>query len=128
MSADLYIYATTVGFNEINIKLPHEITNGKWQIGLVELSYFKAKTQFPDFYIYCDIIVPNIKNNQSSQILRRAFTEKNDITIRYNPIFYCDIMRLTFDSITLYLKADSTIDESFNDTRVNCTLHLRRND
>jgi hypothetical protein len=128
MSADLYIYSTTVGFNEINIKLPHEIKNGKWQIGLVELSYFKARTQFPDFDIYCDIIVPNIKNNQSSQILRRAFTEKNDITIRYNPIFYCDILRPSLDSMTLYLKADTAINKSFNDTRVYCTLHLRRND
>jgi hypothetical protein len=124
----MYIYATTVGFNEIKIQLPHEVKTGSWQLGLVEISYFKAKTQFPDFDVYCDIIVPNIRNGSSSQILRRAYTEKNDITIRYNPIFYCDVLKPTFDCMTLYLKSDVKMDSSFDDIRVYCTLHLLRND
>jgi hypothetical protein len=124
----MYIYATTVGFNEINIKLPHEIKTGSWQLGLVEISYFKARSQFPDFDVYCDIIVPNIRNGSSSQILRRAYTEKNDVTIRYNPIFYCDVLKPAFDCMTLYLKSDVKMDSSFDDIRVYCTLHLLRND
>ena len=128
MYGGIYIYATSVGFKDINIKLPHELKNGSWQLGLVEISYFKARSQFPDFDVYCDVIVPNIKNGRSSQILRRAFTEKNDVTIRYNPIFYCDVLQPSLDCMTLYLKADSDFDSSFKDTRVNCTLHLRRND
>ena len=126
MGEDIHVFSSTIGLSDVNIKLPHELKAGKWQIGLSEISYFKSRTQFPNFDIYCDIIVPNIKNGKSSQILRRAYTEKNDVTIRYNPIFYCDVMRPALDGMTLYLKVDGKVDDSFKEILVNCTLHLRR--
>jgi hypothetical protein len=122
----MYVYASTTGLNRIAITLPHELKNGKWQIGLSELSYFKSKTQFPDFVIECDIIVPNIKDGQSSQILRRAFAEKNDISVRYNPVFYSDVLSPTIKYINLYLKGDKDANDSFKNVLVNCTLHIRR--
>ena len=128
MAKELHIFISSIGLSEIKIELPHDIKNGNWQIGLSEISYFKTKTKFPTIDIYCDIIVPNIKNGMSSQILRRVFSQKGDVTIRFNPIFYCNVLTPTFNSISLYLKADSTDTSSFDGTTVNCSLHVRQID
>ena len=126
MSTDFHVYTTSVGLEQIDINLPHEITNGTWQIGLSEISYFKVKSIFPTIDVYCDVIVPNIKNGVSRQILRRVYSDKGEVTIRFNPIFYCNVLRPTFDRLTLYLKADSKETSSFTDTAVNCSLHIRQ--
>ena len=123
---DFHIYTSSTGLEQSNIKLPHEIKNGKWQIGLSEISYFKFKSVFPTIDIYCDIIEPNIKNGISVQILRRVYSEKGEVTVRFNPIFYCNVLRPTFDSVSLYLKAASDDTSSFETTTVNCSLHIRR--
>jgi hypothetical protein len=128
MATDFHIYVTTVGLSHIDVKLPHELNNGNWQIGLSEISYFKVKTVFPTIDVYCDIIAPNIKNGMSRQILRRVYSEKGEVTIRFNPIFYSSVLRTTFDRMTLYLKSDSEDISSFKDTTVNCSLHVRQID
>ena len=122
----MHVYVTSVGLTDIKIKLPHELKFGNWEIGLSEISYFKSKTKFPTIDIYCDIIVPNIKNGVSSQILRRVYSEKGDVNRRYNPIFYCTVLSPTIDCMTLYLKPDSGDTSSFEDTTVNCALHVRK--
>jgi hypothetical protein len=128
MAKEFHVYVTTVGLTHINVNLPHEINSGNWQIGLSEISYFKVKTKFPTIDVYCDIIVPNIKNGMSRQILRRVYSEKGEVTIRFNPIFYSSLLRTTFDRMTLYLKTDSEDISSFDDTTVNCSLHIRQID
>ena len=126
MGEDIHVFSSTMGLSDVKIKLPHELSNGKWQIGLSEISYFKPKTLFPSIDVYCDIIVPNVKNGHSKQILRRVYTEKGNVNIKFNPIFYCDVIRPSFDHMTVYLMTESGETCSFNNTTVNCSLHIRR--
>ena len=110
------------------IDLPHELNGGNWRIGLCEISYFKSKTFFPSVDVLCDSIVSNFENAQSSQILRRIQPGKGDISRRFNPIFYSDVITPNIKSLTVYLRANSKEDAAFKDTPVYCTLHLLRND
>jgi len=129
--SSFYIYvsvAKTAKVSHVNITLPHESAEGKWQIGLAEIAYLKPKTLFPDVDIYCDIIVPNVMNNKSSQILRRIYADKGDVKRRYNPILYCDVLSNTVRTINLYLRTESGDMSSFDGTVLNCTLHLIKND
>ena len=126
--SSFYVYVSSAKFSHVSITLPHQLSEGKWRIGLSEIAYAKDKKKYPDFDVYCDIIVPNVKNNKSSQILRRVYAYKGDVRIRYNPILYCDVLSNTVQNINLYLKTDSEDMSSFDDTLLNCTLHLMRYD
>jgi hypothetical protein len=124
--SNFYIYVSSKKFTEVSINLPHELSEGRWQIGLSEIAFSKSKTKFPDIDVCCDMIVPNFKNDKSRQILRRVYADKGDVRIRYNPIFYCDVLSNTIKKVNLYLKSDSQDLSSFDTTVLNCTLHLRR--
>ena len=123
-----YIYVSSEKCSHVSITLPHELSEGKCKIRLSEIAYFKPKTKFPDIDLYCDIIVPNVKNNKSCQILRRIYAEKGDVRIRFNPILYCDILSNTVRKVNLYLKSESEDMSSFKDILLNCMLHLIRNE
>jgi hypothetical protein len=126
--SSFYIFVSSANFSHVTITLPHELSEGKWQIGLTEIAYSKPKTKFPDVDVHCDIIVPNVKNDKSSQILRRIYVDKGDVRIRFNPVLYCDVLSNTVEKINLYLRTDSDDMSAFDDTLLNCTLHLIKND
>jgi hypothetical protein len=125
---NFYIYVSSDKFDEVSVTLPHELSEGRWKIGLAEVAFFKSKTKFPDMDVCCDIIAPNFKNNKSRQILRRVYADKGEVRIRYNPIFYCDVLSNTVKKVNIYLKAGTGDLTSFEDTVFNCTLHLRKDD
>jgi hypothetical protein len=128
MCSDFYLYGSSNGLEEVRFDLPHELKSGKWQIGLCEISYMKHKTVFPSLDVMCDLIIPNFKNAKSTQILRRIPQGRGDISIRFNPIFYCDVITSTIKSLTVYLSSDSKSENAFTNTKVYWTLQLHRDD
>ena len=125
--SNCYIYASS-DTHSTAIHLPHELEGCNWQIGLCEISYGKTKTTFPVTDVCCDIITPNFKNGLSSQILRRVAACKNAVDMRFNPVYYHNVMSTNVRDLNIYLKSDKHKIESFTGISLNCTLHLRKHE
>ena len=128
MKDEFYIYISSTNFNGIDFCLPHETREGDWQIGVCEISYSKAKSNFPSLDICCNIISPNFENEKSSQILRRIPSQKGNVVMRFNPIFYSNIMAKSIKRMQVYLKTDTRNLSSVKGVTLYCTLHGQRHE
>ena len=124
---DYYIYTSSDTFTLSPIRLPHEIRGDNCQIRVCEISYSKPDTSFPSVDVYCSMVVPNIENGHSSQILRRIPLRKNSLSFRFNPIFYASVLPNTIENIHIYLRSADNKLASLTGVSLNCTLHLRKN-
>jgi hypothetical protein len=125
---DFYIYISSKDFNGIDVCIPHETREGRWQLGLCEISYSKPKTNFPSIDICCNIISPNFEIQKSYQILRRMPPQRANVTMRFNPILYSHVMTTSIKRMQLYLKTDAKNLSAFDGVTFYCTLHCRRCD
>ena len=114
-------------FFDFTINLPYNInlSENKWEIGLVEISFISMYKIFPDMYICCDIITPSFLCDKNERILRYIPKSNGKYQERFENISYFEVEKSSLDKIRIYINTPHNKLPSLEDSTLYCTVHLR---
>ena len=119
---------TKNNFLDFTVSLPFDLNlmEGKWEVGLCDISFVKKNGGYPSMYICCDSISPSLINSNLMPILRFIPELKGRYNKSFVNIYYFDLLSTSLNKIRIYIYIENYDGKSFLDETLYCTLHLRK--
>ena len=131
---DFYVYISSAPtkrhsqnvFSDFRITLPHQLNlkEGKWSMGVCDVTFKESEPPFPNFYLCSDLIQSNFDSTTSLPILRLVHGTGSQ---SFAKVYYCALKPNLLDNLHFYLKPVYEVLPSVKDKLLFCTLHFKHN-